>query len=146
MLLLQSNVEEGAITFERSAERAARLIASEAQGACWWRLGERTARVESFILHKSEDIAVPFIRARLGHNVDCSARRAAKLCRQPIVDDLELTDDFRRERNASRARSLIRVVEAINRARAAARCKASKGEDTIGERYAGRGTVSCCLR
>ena len=138
MLLLQSNVEEGAITFERSAECAARLITTKAQGACWWRLGERTARVESFILHKGEDIAVPFIRARLGHNVDCAARRAAKLCRQPIVDDLKLTDDFRRERNASRARSLVRVVEAINRDRVAARSQASKGEAAIGERCAGR--------
>ena len=97
---LVAEEEEGAVARERSAERAAELVAVEVGLVVGV---EEVARVERVVAVELVDAAVELVGARLGQDVDLPARVAAELGAVGVRLDPELANRLHAERRAGGA-------------------------------------------
>src|SRR5438874_9838870 len=132
VLLLNSDVVEGAITLQRSAERASNSIAVQVRFA--HAPFECRSCVEDPIFDEKKCIPMMCVCAGPGDYVDGAARRSSGLSRQTLIYNLELADGFKRKLGTGGAGKFIIVVHAIDINGIAARPQAAKAESAVRQR------------
>ena len=102
--------EEGAVLYDWSAERPAKLVLIE----LWVDGIEVALRVENLVSEIFVDVAVPVIRSGLGDHVDDCAGVASVLRVERIADDAKFFDRVRSRLNRRQVHELIVRVAAVH--------------------------------
>ena len=126
MLLFQCPVVKRAVTTKSASIRYTPAITAESGfGRVVFNRG---ASVEYIVLRKEKGITVPVIRASTSHHIHGTARRPPILCGEPIIHNLELLHDFRRQFGAAGSIKFIVIAETVQGDAVAAGAQTAGGE------------------